>query len=94
MDVYLCGYCIDNAQPKRRRYDENEITNKTFAPWTVRQVESLKAYQRAGEYLPFVCDEHHVLKVATDGMYCLGCDDFRLEWAYPWTLDWTWSSTS
>ena len=87
MDVWLCPECIPIA--KWPVYEEGDITNQRFSPWTAKEVESLKAYQRSMAYFPFVCAAHHVLQVTQMALHCPLCF-FALEWTYPWTLDWSW----
>lgn len=88
MDCWLCPSCAQQAPWAVIAVEE--ISNRSFAPWTSGEVDSLREYQQSEVYLPFVCDQHHVLRPTKFGMKCNYCPKFILAWAYPWALDWSW----
>src|ERR1700758_3251386 len=81
-----------------------QATNvETAIPWkpvfTLEEVRSLNAFQRAGVRHPFTCcwnsrDANHLdgegVLVATErGWICPYCD-YTQDWAYDWTKNWKW----
>lgn len=77
-------------------------TTKSYAPWTLEQVQSLSAYQQAGFMHPFTCpdrgDGDHrwdlycdigVLVPKLAGWYCNDCE-YEQTWAWQWMADGSW----
>jgi hypothetical protein len=54
-------------------------------------VRSLSGYQCSNSFLPFVCENQHLLQVTFAGLECAECN-FYLKWSYDWTLDWSWKN--
>jgi DNA-directed RNA polymerase subunit RPC12/RpoP len=88
MNVFLCMTCIQQGGCKV--FAEDEIINKTPAPWTEEQILSLNAYQKSEHFIQFVCGQGHKLIADGNGLRCKTCSSFILRWAYPWTLDESW----
>lgn len=89
MNVYVCFDCVEDG--KAKPFSEEEIDNKTFAPWEPQQIESLRAYQQSTAFFPFVCkyNHDHILTAQKNALVCDQCGDKRT-WAYEWMLDFSW----
>lgn len=89
MAVFVCELCIETgAKP----IPLNTIGNIRLAPFDSTELLSLINFQATGSatYFPYVCREFHRLDVDDKGLVCHVCSE-RQEWAYDWTLDWTWT---
>jgi hypothetical protein len=87
MGIFACSSCVQNgvARPVALK----EISNLKIAPWGEEEVKSLRAYQESELFLPFLCEQNHILEVSQRGLLCFHCHTLQV-WAYPWTLDWSW----
>lgn len=88
MDAYVCTTCID--EHKQQSVPESEITNKSYAPWSLDEVAVLNEYQNSSNFLPFICYARHPLLATPDGFFCRECPQFSLKWTYPWVLNSFW----
>lgn len=87
MAAYFCADCAHVRGA--RAIDWSEIDNSRMAPWSSHQIASLNGYQGSATFLPFVCDQQHVLVALEDGLRCSQCNcEQRV--TYDWTLNWTW----
>jgi len=62
------------------------------APWTMKQVRALRAFQANDQVHPYTCPHSHapessrVLEPGIHGWLCLTCG-YRQDWAHDWTMD-------
>ena len=87
MPVHVCGACAKEQGMELVSWDD--VDNKLAPPWTSQQIASLQSYQQSPTFVPFMCDEQHMMIAEEDGLRCNVCMTHQI-WTYDWTLDWSW----
>lgn len=87
MPVYICGACA--KKEGRQAVSWDDVDNKLAPPWTSKQIASLQGYQQSSTFVPFTCDEQHLMIAQEDGLRCNRCRTHQV-WTYDWTLNWSW----
>jgi hypothetical protein len=80
MEAFACTACKNMAS------SVSSTPTRIQAPWSVRQVNSLRSYQNSPVFYHYVCNNKHELSVSADALYCEQCS-FKQDWAYRWSTE-------
>jgi len=80
MEAYACATC------KKMASSVSSTPARIPAPWSVRQVNSLRSYQNSPVFYHYICNNKHDLSVSADALHCDQCS-YKQDWAYRWSTE-------